>query len=193
MLKKVQIDRMAELTATHDDNYIYAKASEELQELSLELLHYIKFANIQSGRKETVTRVVREIVDVHLVLSMADSRLGHTIKDIGSKLREKIETEIKDGGVWGLASGVQDTAAQLINLSKLYTQMLTKNQYYNTEFKMDTHKANMDVRCHLYKLGLIFFLFEQHFDLIASEKMDKLEEYNKTIAAFGTIQNKNNG
>jgi NTP pyrophosphatase (non-canonical NTP hydrolase) len=184
MLSKENCLSIIDLTKGHDDNYLILKASEELNELAIELLKYVKFANIASGRKEAVKAVGTEIVDVELVLHAMCFRMGVPSKDVPMKIRLEIEEEIRSGGVWGLSAGVMESARIITELSKTLIQWVTKRKAQKAE-ELGDHV--MEVRCHLHKLCTIFFVFEQWFNATANEKMRKLQEYNKTIPGFGTI------
>jgi hypothetical protein len=165
------------------------KTSEECSELSIELHHYIKHANIQAGRRETVAKVGSEIVDVMLTMHAASVRFGIIMHEIPQKLVLEINEEIRSGGVWGMSAGVMESSMQLMRLAKLLLQRVTKNGEMVGEGPAPEIPSQfMEVQCHLYKLCIIFFITAPWLEREAESKLTKLSELNKSIAGFGTIK-----
>ena len=169
----------------HEENHIVLKAAEECSKLAIELLTHIKYCNIKSGLHLTVEKVLSEVVDVHIVLVALCSRLQIPIKEVSPIEKLEIDNEIQHGGLWGLTSGIMDTSNQLLHLSKVLIQSITKRQSISEREKILSNQI-MEIYFHLHKLRIIYFISETLFKTELDKKLAKLSELNKS-PGFGTL------
>jgi hypothetical protein len=177
--------RLLNATSKHSDQYLLMKASEELLELSEELLKYLKFADVKVGRRKQVHDVCVELCDVMLVIAAMQERHGSPEKDILIKDRMEIDKEIEMHGHWEHSSGTFNSVSSFTALARMLVQFVTKRK--STKDFGPMAEGIMEVRCHIYRLCALFRFSDTQAEIIMNEKLTKLENYNREIPNFGSI------
>jgi hypothetical protein len=175
--------RLANATADHSGIYVAMKASEELLELSEELLNYLKFCTLALGRKRQVHDVCVEIADAMLVLVALEMKCLQTEKDVPAKARMELDAELHMSGLWENAANTMNTVNLLVGTAKKLVQLQTKQR----SVKDSPWDDILQVKCHIYRLCKLFAFSDTQMAIIQNEKLAKLEKYNREIVNFGKI------